>query len=468
MKYWHILFLSFFVFSIEPLLGQRDCESVSKRADSAFNEGNWDLTIDVLEDCYQANFPNANSIRFGLMLANSFLNLQDLPEAEAILLEIRYLPGYDTTQTPPQLKYLNLCSSILDRIRLYRKTIVDMERLCQNCLREGFSKGEKVEVYSLLMDQYYRERDRDKFESTYKELLKLDPEFRPKASPYTLQWSRFEDLYKHSSDLSIAFHVGVNGLDPILIKDFDLDNTKENLDYYTPNGFSLLGGLSFNLPLETNISRKFNKIYPRFYLGLEAWLTESRFSADKDPLRTTGDSLFFTSRTFIEQHTRLDFPILLKWRPPIKWSPSLTGNNRWFLEIQAGASFNYLLKAELKELNRLTVGLDGNAANIEESNPFDVKAQREEFNITGIVGLGIQFKILEGTLGGNGFLTLMGRGQTFLFDFVKQGTRYSTPELNFLHAYGHSNYRWNQLNITFGYSHYFFTPKRLRKSPPPF
>ena len=458
MKTRFILSLISLLFFTGISRAQNGCEQSYRRADSAFLAGDWEFAVELIEPCFKTNPPNGNTLQFGLLLKECFMNLQELTEVEAVILAIKDLPGFNSNEIPPQLSYLRSCAAILSHIRSSRN-ISNLETLCKACLQDGFSKVEKVEIYSQLMDNYYLGLERPKFDSTYKELLKLNPEFRPDTS---LQWHRLDSLYKRSSRISISIQGGINQVYPTLIKDFDLDNTRGDQNYYSSNSFLPLAGISINLPLETTLGRRYSKVYPRFYLGFEAWYTQSDLLANKDPLRTISvDSLAFTSRSFIERHTRLDFPVLLKWRPKL----SSGSNNRWFLELHGGASANLLLTAELRELNRMTDDPSGTPSNIEEEEIFDVKAQRNELNFTGILGAGIHFKVLQGTMGGNGFLTLTCRGQVFLLDFVKSGTRYTTPKLNFLHGYAHSNYRWNQLHISFGYTHYFFRPKLLKELP---
>jgi hypothetical protein len=291
---------------------------------------------------------------------------------------------------------------------------------------------EKVEAYKLLcLTNIYLEEPEEADKYMLK-ILQTNHEFVLNRDADPAEFVALYETFRHEPVYRIGGTLGVNANKP---------NITGNASSVTANdgssNYSALIGLQFGAVGELPI------INHNFTLHGELLYTQKRFnlnievSRGADPF--TGAQLT-NSFTGIETQNWISLPVTVQYRiAKNKYSPFVT----------AGLAGEYLLSDQIV-VSRLRDGFSP----VQEKT-FNLKSDRNAFNIGALIGTGVKIKLA------NGFLT----GQILythgLTKINSEESVFANPELSFDFGYADPVYKLSSLSISFGYLINRYNPKKL-------
>jgi hypothetical protein len=320
-------------------------------------------------------------------------------------------------------------TSCAQTLRLARSTyeqgrLHEIPALLEKCLAGGFSQQEQVEAYKLLCLSYIYLEEPVKADEAMLNLLRTDHYFEINRSTDPAEFIALYNTFRTKPIYRIGGKFGVNASSPNVVTAVKANDGKSEYNYKI--------GLQFHVSAEIPFGKN-------LVLNPELGLVQRNFEYT--------NNVNFTDTTFTtlaqEKQTWFSLPISIRYQfSNIKFKPY----------IAAGVEADYLLSSSLSG-SRTRKGYQF----IEEKS-FDLKTQREKFNISAIVSAGAHF-----TLGG-GFITTELR---FLYGISKINSSKTAfgvdSSLPFEYGYADSTYKLNSLSITAGYVHNIFNPKKLNK-----
>ncbi|WNB18064.1 outer membrane beta-barrel protein [Marivirga arenosa] len=289
-----------------------------------------------------------------------------------------------------------------------------LSNLLSNCVEDGFTKEEKVEALRLITLSHLFNEDQAEAEKSYLKLLKINPEFTPNEESDPIELI----ILAENFDAEPKFFFGFKGGASYNIMQIQYESNHNLLlpgTYDFPLGIS--GGLFFQYPITKEISANLEAIY------------NFRNTILNRPIESAEGNNF---QIIEETQQWLEMPILVNYKLP--WV------KKFLLEATAGPSFHYLLMSG--------VNLNGLG---EELNNYDMLSFRNQFNMSGILGLRANFKEL-----GVNFITTELLFQYRILDEVNKSamTEQQRLELNSV-AYSNFDYKghaiWLRLGIRFPY-----------------
>ncbi|MGM0579345.1 MAG: outer membrane beta-barrel protein [Bacteroidota bacterium] len=235
----------------------------------------------------------------------------------------------------------------------------ELPKLLLKCIDNGFTDEEKVEALRLVTLSYLFDEEQEKAEATYLRLLKIEPEYQVDEDSDPTELIILSERY----DTEPKFFFGIKGSPSYNILEdtpFLVYNKSELGSYDPPIGIS--GGLFFQYPINNEFS-----------VNLETYYNFRRTDLNREINRTEGSST--VNHEISETQQWIEVPLLLNYKIPLV--------EKFLLEATAGPSFHYLLYSNLniKNVNR-------------EINNKDMLEYRNQMNLSGILGLRGNFKII--------------------------------------------------------------------------
>lgn len=297
-----------------------------------------------------------------------------------------------------------------------------LPELLTNCIENGFNKEEKVEALRLVTLSYLFNEDQQRAETAYLRLLKIDPEFRPseESDPTELL------ILAENFDTDPKFFFGIKGgasYNFIQSQPEFVHNRQALGAYEFPIGIS--GGLFFQYPINDKFSANLEAIY------------SFRNTFLSRPIGSTESSNFFT---IDETQQWIEFPLLVNYKLP--WV------NKFLLEATGGPSFHYLLSSNL---NTRGSGTD--------LNNLDMFSYRNQFNMSGILGMRANFKEL-----GANFITVELLFQYRILNEVNQDAMSEEVRLQLATSstYTDFQYKGHALWLRLGFRFPYFKPEMIK------
>lgn len=338
-----------------------------------------------------------------------------------VFLFLAVLKGYGQLTSCAQT--LRLAQSTYEQGRLH-----EVPTLLQNCLNSSnekeFSKANRVTAYKLLVLSYLYLEEPEKANEAMLNLLRTDHYFEINASTDPAEFIALYNTFRTQPIYRIGGKLGVNASSPNVV------NAVEANDGQSKYGYKI--GIQAHLAAEIPVWRN-------LVLNPELGLVQRNFDYTNE--------VNFTDTTFttevIEKQTWISLPVSLQYQfNTIKFKPYLA----------VGVEASYLMSAELTG-TRTRKGYQF----IEEKS-FDLKAQREKFNVSAIISAGAHIAL------GGGFIITEAR---FVYGITKvnsANTAFAVDNnLPFAYGYADSVYKLNSLSITAGYVYNIFNPKKLNK-----
>lgn len=262
----------------------------------------------------------------------------------------------------------------------------DLPKLLLKCIDNGFSKEEKVEALRLVTLSYLFNEEQEKAEASYLRLLKIEPEYQVNLDSDPTELIILSERY----DTNPKFFYGLKGGVPYNILDispkFSYNNAQPG-SYEPPLGYSV--GLFFQYPINNEFS-----VNLETYYNFRSTVLNREIK--RDEVNSNAPQIISETQQWVE------VPLLVNYKIPLV--------ENFLLEATGGPSFHYLL----------TSSLSIQGVNIEINNK-DMLEYRNQFNVSGILGLRGNFKIV-----GRNYLTVEA---LFQYRFIEEN-RDLSPEEN--------------------------------------
>jgi hypothetical protein len=320
----------------------------------------------------------------------------------------------------------NLCTQTLKKaLKTYDDgRISAVPAMLDSCLKDGFTRAEKLQAYRLLVLSYIFQDEDEKAEESLLLLLKEDPEYKVNE---VLDPAEFVNLYKTYRTLpfiSIGIVGGVNQSRIKLLNEFSTDNVNSSPVKYKP-------GIGFQFGLVADIL-----LYRNFQVN-----TTFLYSGKK--YETSSDKMFgYTSLKLVESQSWLELPVVLKYN---------FGKNKLKFFAEAGMSGNLFLSSKA-DVTRISIANDNDA-----SGPSVAMSNlRNKLNYAAVFGGGARYKL------GYGYLMLDIRYSMGMRNVVNAKNRYSDNELIYYYGFIDSNYKLNNISVSFGYLKSLYKPKKIK------
>jgi hypothetical protein len=314
---------------------------------------------------------------------------------------------------------LRLARSTYEQGRLH-----EIPALLAKCLAGGFSQQEKVEAYKLLCLSYIYLEEPQKADEAMLNLLRTDHYFKINPGTDPAEFIALYNTFRTNPIYRIGGKLGVNASAPNVVTAVEANDGESK--YNRQIGFQ--AHVSGEIPLGKKL-----------VLNPEVGLAQRNFEYTNHVSFT--DTAFTT--TAEEKQTWITLPITLRYQLDRKTFMPYVG-----LGVEAA----YLINASLNG-NRTRQGFQ-----FIEDKSFDLKPQREKFNISAVATAGAHFPL------GSGFVVTEIR---FVYGITKVNSDQTAfavdSSLPFEYGYADSTYKLNSLSITAGYVYNIFNPKKLNK-----
>ncbi len=305
--------------------------------------------------------------------------------------------------------------------------------LLSPCLKNGFSREEKIRAYRLLTITFLYLEDQNSADKSYLELLKLSPEYEVNTDLDPGELIAHHAKFTTRPFVYLIAKGGVNLTHYNQIVDVSMNNTNDG----SQTEKSLFG---FNVAFGSEFT-----IYKNLHLGVEGMLHRKNFEiTDKQfVLNGVTDSRITKLR---QTYTELEFPLYIKYsffKPKI--SPF----------VYAGAAPSILFLAGIKE-SQIQKGAD-----ISPQPDFDIYNLRNKVNYSLLGGFGIKYKI------GINYLTVEFRHQRSMLNYSNEKDIWDSKSrlgknLKYPSAYIDDFFRLSNTSILFGFVYPIYKPRKIK------
>ena len=300
----------------------------------------------------------------------------------------------------------------------------ELPSILEGCIRNGFTEQEKVEAYKLLTLTYIYLEEPTKADEAMLNLLRTDHYFEINPSVDPAEFIALYKTFRTKPVYKIGGKIGANASSP------NVEEAVEANSGTSKYGYKI--GVQFHVDVELPIKGN-------WVLNPELGIAQRTFSYTNKVNFT--DTAFTTKAS--EKQTWVSLPISIQYQiPNLKFHP--------FVAI--GVEGDYLLNAAFTG-SRTRKGYQF----IEEKS-FDLKPQRQKFNLGLLASAGAHFKL------GGGFLIAEVRFLYGLKAVNSKSSAFNTDSnLAFQYGYADSIFKINSLSVTAGYVYNIFNPKKLNK-----
>lgn len=322
------------------------------------------------------------------------------------------------------------CSQILIKAQIayYEGRANEVSQIMETCLKDGFTRDEKLQAYRLLTISYLYLNEPIEAENALLALLRLNPEYKINES---VDPAEFINLYKQFRTHPVylaGFKLGGNVSFIQLLKNFSLDNTAEAQIFYAPQ-LSYQGGASLELPLNKRFS-----FSPEIYVAGKKYMHKTNLFG-------------FENLTFNEAQHRIELPLMLTYN---------INKKRFNPFFNAGFSFDALFSSYSK-VRREDNDSSGEVKKEVTGPNITLNAQRRLINYSAIAGAGFKFK------SGRNLITAEVRYKLGMMNMVKKNERYSNTELIYRYGYLDNDIVLNSIVFSLGYIIPVYQPKILKR-----
>lgn len=241
----------------------------------------------------------------------------------------------------------------------------------KDCIDGGFNKAQKIEAYKLLTITYLYIDDPIGAESSYLELLKLDPEHNVDPSIDPIEVVYLNEKFTTTPFFTIqVFKAGVNYTKPLVINNYGADNTSMTNEKYEGNvGYTFGAGIDYNLS-------------DYFSLGLELSFERRSYSYSNIVFQNDPQG-------YRENLLGLSVPLFLRFTyPGKKWYPYIYGG--YALKVNLASRFTDL------NLNNVTPAKGDTPKTEQQVNVPDLTDAtdlRNTLNTALVAGIGVKYRL---------------------------------------------------------------------------
>jgi len=303
----------------------------------------------------------------------------------------------------------------------------------EECIKiEGFNKEEKVRAHRLLCIIYLYQNQDEKASENMRNMLRINPEYKTKPNDP----AEFLELYKQYQIrpfLIVGGGAGTNFPMMNITTLHSTDNpTTQNMLYTSLFGFQ--AGLNFSRPLTNKIEAIFNPNFTTHRYRFEALYFD------------------YAQLTATEVQTRLDLSVFVKYNFRNKYNFSLSGFKPY---VYLGATPHLLVNSSLSPQRGDLI--DGETRRSVEGRAIDMKDLRNNFTVSGMLGLGVEYKI------GLGHLYVDVRYHYAFMEMVKDAKRFELQEEITRYGFIDNDYKMSALMFTLGYNYPLYNPKKKER-----
>jgi hypothetical protein len=321
----------------------------------------------------------------------------------------------------------NLCVQTLKKAQKEydEGRLSDVPVTLEGCLKEGFTRDQKLQAYRLLVLTYLFTDEPELAEQNLLKLLNEDPEYTLNPALDPAEFVALYNTYNTSAVISIGLTGGLNQTRVHLQQAYSTDNSNNKATYKPHFGFQ--AGLSADILLKK-----------KFQLNAGLQLCQKSYEYK--------NKLFqYTNLDLKETQLWMELPVALKYNFRYK--------KKLIPYLYAGASVNLFLSST----GNLTRTSD--AGNNDASGPnVKLGSLRNRLNYSALVGGGLKYKI------GYSYLCLDLRYAYGLKNIVNTSKRYSDSNLIYFYGYLDSDISINNLFVSVGYYKSFYKPKKIKKA----
>ena len=313
--------------------------------------------------------------------------------------------------------------------RLYDQGMIDeIPEILAPCIESGFTRAQNIEAYKLIILAYLFDDDQYKAEKSMLEFLKKYPEYEIMPND-PVEFVYLFESYKTKAIISLGFTFGPNFTNPRIIEPYVAgDLTKSSSTNSTGAGFQV----------GFNISRY---ITGRIFMDLGVNYKKSQYSFKDDIKYLYKADEQNTKVTFNENISRLDIPLIIA------------------CEIIKTRNINCYLSGgfNIGNISRVT-GIPSKTRG--EDMPAETGADiimtdfRENTLYSGIVGMGIKYKVPRG------FLICDLRYYIGLHNIFIPENRNEIANLWAKYQYVDDDYSISSFTVSVGYYFSFYQPKK--------
>lgn len=301
----------------------------------------------------------------------------------------------------------------------------ELPTLLDGCLKNGFTEQEKVEAYKLLTLAYIYLEESAKADQAMLNLLNTDHYFKINTATDPAEFIALYKTFRTKPIYRLGGKIGVNASQPNVVEAVEANAGESKYNY----GVGFQFHIDAEIPLTNNLT-----------LNPELGIQQKTFGYTNTVNFT--DSTFTTTAT--EKQNWVSLPVSVQYQfNKIKFHPY----------VSLGAQGDYLLGASMSG-SRQRKGFQ-----LIEEKSFDIKANREKFNLSVIAAAGAHFKL------GGGLIVTEVR---FVYGLKKLNSADNAfaidNNLIFQYGYADSIFKINSLCVTVGYVYNIFNPKKLRNN----
>ncbi|MBN1952004.1 MAG: PorT family protein [Bacteroidales bacterium] len=323
------------------------------------------------------------------------------------------------------------CLNTLREAReLYEQGLIDdIPNMLSECMESGFTRGQRVEAYKLIILSYLFDDDQFAAEKAMDEFLKKFPEYEVMPND-PVEFVYLLESYKTSSFYSINLTFGPTFTNPVILEQYSLlDVSNTDFNDKTGTGFQLGLGISRNLFKSVNAN-----------IGL--FYSTYNYSFNETSRIQLADKLYTFAETRAEEKIdRIELPLSMTY---------YFGRGNLHYTARLGFSVGYITSAKLS-VNRTQTGLINDI-----SSNFDIREYRKALDYAVIFGGGMEYKVPRG------YLVLDLRYRLGLSEVPISDLRNANSRLNTSYFHLDDDFRLNSFSMAIGYHFSIYQSRKDR------
>lgn len=310
--------------------------------------------------------------------------------------------------------------------------IATIPDLLDACIKNGFTKEEKVQAYKLIIQVYIFEDKIEEAEQILLKLKKADPVYQ---IDYENDGAEFIDLfnqYQTTAFLTIGLFGGFNFPIMQIIEPYTLGDLNNYNPEYKTSGTSFQAGLRFLYQPYTNIEVQFDPFFMRSSISYTSGNVDDIYGANLD------------EHNFTETMSLIHFPLSVVYNYPL---------DNFVPYVSAGFDLAMLINSTTTPARNYEDGIQLDDATGSDISLTDLE-HRTSLTKDIITGIGVKYKFPMF------YLFFDFRYQFALDNLVDDRNRYSNPEFNYEYRYIDDDIKKYNFVISLGVAYSFYTHKK--------
>jgi hypothetical protein len=337
-----------------------------------------------------------------------------------------------SAQTTSCSQTLRLARSTYDQGRLH-----ELPKLLENCLKEGFTKEDKVTAYRLLTLSYIYLEEPEQADESMRLLLETDNYFAPNEAVDPAEFVALYRTFRTTPIFGLGFKFGPNVTFPSVTNNYYVGNSAAGTGKYT-----LKVGIQFGLLFEKDFfANSKSSFLKKVTFSPEVLYTTRSFTYTAKGI-FLNDSIADTSVAEIDniyKQSWIDLNLILQYK---------VKNHKFNPYVGIGPSVSYLFTAANQQIFRPDAGNTVSGPDVDLKNSFN----KIVYSVIGVAG----GKLRVGAF----YITGEIRFQYGLSNVVNPKKR-TNAENVFDYASQLNDFKQSNTAVTFGIMYPLFKPKKL-------